>query len=246
MKKNDTINKWPKQVAIIGLLAIIVIAGAYLLTLKKPPGCFKFDDGTTQNWTLDQLYDTNSDPYQKLSYAPFSLANHQNIALEATAPNFMITDKNVKSTDIYLVSPDISKDPDWNGVTGYSFDIRREFTSRCYGDFPDLFFTQPQLMVVDNANNAKIHYYAEPVNATSNTMKFHEIRNSNAPYHILYPFTPDMKVDSKVLTSSTGELLMPSDCEVYLRIRIIMTGYIEDGECLYKGTWKIGNVCPIK
>ena len=38
-----------------GIYAII------LLTSKKPgeEGCFSFNDGTLQGWTLDQLYDIN-------------------------------------------------------------------------------------------------------------------------------------------------------------------------------------------
>jgi hypothetical protein len=246
MNNNKEINAWIKPIAIIGLLAIVILAGVYLFTLKKPIGCFKFDDGTTQNWTLDQLYNTNSDPYQKISYNPFTLTNHQNIALEANASTFMILDKNVDRTDIYFVSPDISTDPDWNNIVGYSVDIRKEFVNKCYGDLPDIFYAQLQVMVIDKSNNSKKHYYSEPLKNDPNNFVFHEIRKSNSPYNVKYEFAPLLKVDDKMLTSSEGKLLSPTGCEVYLRIRITMTGYLEDGECLYNGKWKIGNVCPIK
>ena len=103
---------------IISLFAILVVIGYFIFYPNPPQNCFKFNDGTTQGWTLDQLYDANASTFAKvqsiipgnpptyLTYTPFKLNNSQNISLEASAAMFLVPDKNVSKTDIYFDSPD--------------------------------------------------------------------------------------------------------------------------------------------
>lgn len=235
----------PKWIIAIGLLLIILGSGIYLMWVK-PPGCFKFNDGTTQNWTLDQLYDTNSTPLKKITtfipgtpptyktYTPFSLANHQNIALEANAGLYLVSDKKVKSADIYFESPDLSKDTNWQNIVGYSIDVRREFYSPCF-DTPKSCFAQLQLKMIDTSDNSA-HLLAETDKAGK--FKFHELK-LNTPYPLEWKWGKKLKVGGKFLTSSDYKV-------EHVRVRFTMPGWIGEGECFYRGKWKIGNVCPVK
>ena len=243
MANNNKKVKWIVPTTVFGIIAIVVFI--YLFGLTKPPGCFRFDDGTTQKWTLDQLYDTNSKPPAKVktaipgnpptyqTYTPFALANHKNIALEAGTGLFLVTDKNVKSTDIYLESPDLSSDSNWQGVNGYSLDLRREFYSPCF-DLPKSYFAQLSMIIVPKFDN-KEHLIAE-TDSTGNFM-FHEMK-LNTPYSLKWTWG-NITVDGKVLTHSDYTIKK-------LRVRFTMPGYLEKGECFYRGGWKIGNVCPVK
>lgn len=237
---------WNKTVTILGLLSIAILVGIYFFARAKPPGCFRFDDGTTQNWTLDQLYDTNSKPPKKITtfvpgtpptyktYTPFSLANHQNIALEADASLYLVSDKTVTSSDIYFESPDLSNDLKWQNIVGYSVDVRREFVSPCF-DPPNSFFVQLQLKVINMSDKSE-HLIAET--DKTGKFKFHELK-PNTPYPLEWKWGNQLKVGGKLLTSSGYKVKG-------LRIRFTMPGYISKGECAFRGKWKIGNVCPAK
>jgi len=231
------IPKWPFLMIIILLAAAL---GIYIIiTPSEPAGCFKFDKGSTQNWTLDQLYDTNSKTLKKVTtlvpgnpptyqtYTPFTLMNVQNIALEANTNLYLVSDQNVKSCDIYFVSPDLTKDKNWQNISGYSLDVRREFYSPCF-DPPNTCFVQLQLKVIDTSDNSE-HLFAETI-GSSNNWKFHEIKLQK-PYHFTWkpPFLKDKKYKVK-----------------QIRIRCTMPGWISKGECAYRGSWRIGNICPIK
>ena len=231
--------KFPKWIG-WSLLGLIIAAGLIFLIKPAPPaGCFKFNQGTTQNWTLDQLYDTNSKPYKKVTtfvpgnpptyqtYTPFVLQNANNIALEANTGLYLVSDKNVTSCDIYFESPDLTNNKNWQNISGYSLDIRREFTSPC-GDLPKKYFVQLQLKVIDTSDNSE-HLFAETVGATNQWM-FHEIKLQK-PYHFTWkpPFLKDKKYKVK-----------------QIRIRCTMPGWVSSGECAYRGSWKIGNICPTK
>lgn len=236
---------WNKPVTIFGILAIAVLVSAYLFSIAKLPGCFRFKDGTIQNWTLDQLYDTNSNkkittfipgtPPTYKTYSPFSLANHQNIALEATTSLYLVSDKNVKSSDIYLESPDLSKEGNWQNIEGYSIDVRREFFSPCF-DPPNSFFVQLQLKIIETSDNSE-HLISEL--DQSGKFKFHELKLTT-PYPFKWKWGKELKL-------ANDTILTPSDYKVkHVRIRFTMPGWISKGECFFRGKWKIGNVCPVK
>ena len=166
MNDNAKFIKWKYLLPALVIVLVVVFVNVNYFGRAKPPGCFLFDTGTVQNWTLDQLYDTNSDPYVKVTtavpgnpptyttYTPFSLANHNNIAIEADTPLYLVVDKNVSSTDFYLESPDLSADKNWQVLTGYSLDIWREFTSPCWNP-PNVFFAQLQIKIIDTADNSE-------------------------------------------------------------------------------------------
>lgn len=237
---------WKKYEFYISILAAIAagIISAAIFSAKGEPktsqypqkssaGCFRFDDGTTQGWTLDQLYDTDAAPPKKVktlngsSYAPFILLNHNNIALEANAAFYLITDKSAKSCDIYFESPILLKMQYWQNIIGFSIDVRREFFSPC-GDPPGKFLAQLQMRLL-NTKTQKDTLIAELTQGSA-TFLFREII-FNTPNH--FEWKP-------VLLSN------PDFAIKQIRVRFIMPGWIADGECAYRGAWKIGNVCPIE
>jgi len=240
-------SKWGLAVLISGVaifLIIKLIPG--IISPPKPPGCYKFDNGTTQGWTLDQLYIAKPapktggpqkkvmqiafhPPYTPQPYTPFMLLNHKNIALEAYAPMYLILDNKVNLTDIYLESPDLSSDPNWQNIVGYSIDIRREFYNPCFGTKDCT--AQLQLRVIDTSDNSP-HLFAETEKtATGKTkFKFHEIK-LNKPYHFVWK--PSFLSNPKYKVKQ-------------VRIRLSMPGYHGVKECWFRGSWKIGNICPEK
>ncbi|GBD94334.1 hypothetical protein BMS3Abin05_01940 [bacterium BMS3Abin05] len=239
---------WNKPITVLTLSAIVILAAIYFLIIgrAKAPGCFQFNDGTLQKWTLDQLYDTYSKPYKKIAtfipgtpptyktYTPFSLVNYQNIALAAATNLYLVSDPKVKSADIILESPNLSKDPNWQNSVGYSIDVRREFYSPCF-DPPKSFFAQLQLKIIDTSDNSE-HLLAER-DQTGN-FKFHEIK-FNKPYSLKWKWGKTLKLKTKSLS--------PSGYKVkHIRIRFTMPGWISKEECFFRGKWKIGNVCPLK
>jgi hypothetical protein len=194
----------------------------------KPSGCFKFNDGTTQNWTLDQLYDADSKSFKKVvAYFPFVLYNSQNLALVASVDPLLVVDKTVKKCDIYFDSPDLSSNADWQGVAGYSLDVYRMFSSLC-GDSEDLYLVQMQVLLFDTTDK-KLHTFGEYDGVD---YVFHPIKQLT-PYHFIWK--PPVLSDPKYIVKK-------------LRIRITMPGYLGlgGGECAPRGKWLIGNVCPEK
>lgn len=244
MTNNVKFINWKTLLTTLVIVIVVVIVSTDYFGRVKPPGCFRFDDGTVQNWTLDQLYDTNSDPYVKITtavpgnpptyttYTPFSLANHKNIAIEADSPLYLVVDKNVSSTDFYLESPDLSADKNWQDRTGYSLDIWREFGSPC-GNPPDSFFAQLQIKIIDTADNSE-HTIAETDQLDN--FKFHEIK-IQVPYNLTWNWGEEIELSNKVL--KTGDYKLK-----HVRVRFTMPGWISDGECFHRGNWRIGNVCP--
>lgn len=204
----------------------------------KPAGCFLFDDGTTQNWVLDQLYETTSKPQKKLTpfthpttgqFFGFVLSNSQNLALAASAMPLVIADPNVKQCDIYLESPDLSLNPNWQNIVGYCIDLYRTVTSPCGESTNPSFFAQLQLRVVDTSN--KPHLFVE-WDATKKDYILHPIKLLT---HYHFTWKPSFLINTKYKVQK-------------IRIRLTMpnlTGY-GAGECAIAGKWLIGNVCPEK
>ncbi len=204
------------------------IVGQPEYAVPKPSGCFKFNDGTTQNWTLDQLYDSSSTNFKKAAaYFPFVLYNSQNLALAASVDSLLVLDKTVKKCDIFFDSPDLSSNADWQGITGYSIDVYRMLASLC-GDSENSYLTQMQLLLFDTTDK-KVHTFGEYNGAN---YIFHPIKLLT-PYHFIWK--PSVLTDPKYIVKK-------------LRIRMTMPGYLGPGggECAPKGKWLIGNVCPEK
>ncbi|OQX83772.1 hypothetical protein B6D60_10090 [candidate division KSB1 bacterium 4484_87] len=236
-----------KYVLLLGFLLI----GSYILYIalfKANLGpCFRFQNATVENWTLDQLYDTNSKPYAKITtfipgapptyktYTPFSLANFSNLGIAATTSLYLVSGSKVKSADIYLQSPDLSKDKNFQGIVGFSVDVRREFFSPC-GDPANSFFAQLQLKIIQKATKTE-HLLFEK-NKTGGFV-FHEIKLAT-PYPLRWEWGKTIILNDKTILKQKDYLVKQ------LRIRFTMPGYISNGECYYRGSWKIGNVCVTK
>jgi len=221
---------WLKAITVTAKPKSKEMANPEFAVPKKPSGCFKFDDGTTQNWTLDQLYDASSKTLKKTTaYFPFDLHNSQNLALAAFADPLIVTDTTVTKCDIYFDSPDLSSNKDWQGIKGYSVDVYRTLASGCWG--LGEYMTQMQVIVTDTTDNS-VHTYGEH----NGDFIFHPIKHLT-PYHLIWK--PSVLLDPKYKIKQ-------------LRIRMTMPGYVPPtqgfapGECAPKGRWLIGNVCPEK
>ncbi|MDZ7291387.1 MAG: choice-of-anchor D domain-containing protein [candidate division KSB1 bacterium] len=182
-------------------------------------GSFDFNDGTTQGWTLDQMYVTSS----QTKFTPvmgYTLMNSNN-ELSAYASALLIgrSDQN----DIYLESPDLLSDASWQGIGGYSIDVRRLLYSPCWGDFANIFFVQLQLRVIDTADGNKEKLFAEH---DGTNFVFHDIKTYNQLYQITWQ--PSWLADPRYKVKK-------------IRIRITGPGDVAT-ECWYRGSWNIDNV----
>lgn len=249
MSDNGKGLKWKVSLTIIGFIAAI-LAGIYILKQSKdvPKGCFDFNDGSVQNWSLLQLYDTYSGNFNPITVStpsgsktqpvfniltPFKLSNHQNIALEARSGKFLITDNSIKSVDIYFASPNLNNDPNWQNISGYSLDVRREYTGSC-GDAKSIFKVQLQAKITDKQNTS--HWMSGKDNLGS--FIFHDLPLAK-PTPLKWEWGSTVTLGG--VSYSNSEFTVDT-----LRIRFTMPGYISTGECAYSGSFKIGNVCPIK
>ena len=205
-----------------------------LLKLWKP-GAFKFNDGTTQGWTIDQFYDTNdpkmiiippyTDPKTQHFYG-FSLSNHQNLALAAGAYPYLAIGTKATSLDFYLESPDLLSNQDWKNINGYSLDLNRRLLSPC-GD-PPAYYVQLQVRMWDKQKK-KMRTFAE-WDDKANTFIFHAIEASK-PYNLIW---------------TSKQFADPNLVLRFLRIRFTQPNFTTpgSGECLPKGAWLIGNISP--
>lgn len=194
-------------------------------------GTFRFNDGTTQFWTIDQLYDTyDNQMKQIMPYMGFSLSNSQNIALAAEASPLVVLGSKAQSFDFYLLSPDLSKNTDWKDVKGYSLDVQRFFGSPCGEPEPPKYFIQLQVQVWDKLKK-KMRIFAE-YDSKKDEYIFHPIKLAQ-PYYFTWSttFLPDTNLELR-----------------FLRIRFIQPNMTAPGagDCLQKGKWLIGNVARVK
>jgi parallel beta-helix repeat protein len=209
------------------LMTILVLNGIMLIGFNAKvlaAGIFDFNDGTTQGWTLDQMYLTNS----QTKFTPvngYTLSNGTNALFPYTTALLLGTTQNV---DFFLQSPDLSANSDWQGISGFSVDVKRLLASGCWGDFPNLFYVQLQVKVIDLSDGNKEKLFAEH-NGTSYV--FHEIKT----YGQLYQ-----------LTWNTTWLNNTSKYKVkYVRLRITGPGDASMAECWYSGGWSIDNVTAV-
>ena len=187
-------------------------------------GCFRFDDGTMQGWQLNQLYDSSS--AKKLNVLTgFQLANSHNLALSASANPIAVLDTGVQKCDIYLESPDLLANANWQGIEGFSLDVQGNFWSACY-IVKSGYHAQLQAVLLDKAG--KEHVFAE-WNPKANDFLFHDIAPYQ-PYHIVWK--PEAFSDAQYKLK---------------RVKVrLTTPYIHNYECGMRGQWLIGNVCPEK
>jgi hypothetical protein len=198
--------------------------------------CFTFHDGTTQGWTLDQLYETSSQnkltPFTHPTtgqFFGFTLENSGGLALAASASPLVIAQQAVTQCDIYLVSPDVSLRPCWQNIAGYSLDLYRTITTACGEPPGPMFFAQLQLYVTDSTDNS-LRLFAE-WDTVKNTYLFHPIQLLTP-----YPFTwkPPFLTDPKYKVR-----------QVRVRFTMPYPTAPGAGECMLpSGKWLIGNVCP--
>jgi len=265
MKKEYTINDWNKP--IVGLSLVILLAllalVVYYFTFPKAPGCFTFDDGTAQNWTLMQFYETDSIPaiydesstYKKImhvtagnppktnAFLPYILANHQNIALEANtgASGYGIENQNVERADIFFKSPDLSNNLNWQNLKGFSVDVTRVLGTNITSGTPELYNAQLLMWVIDLSDN-KEYLLTQPDISNPGNYKFYNLKPKAADL-LEWKWGNKLKIGKKMLNSSEYKIKN-------VKIRYTMPGYINAGasfqSAIMSGYWRIGNVCPIK
>jgi hypothetical protein len=224
-----------KPETLISRMAAKIELPPQLLKVLRP-GTFRFDDGTVQGWKIDQLYDSNDQGMTKIApYADpltgafygFTLGNHQNLALAASACPLLLPQSTSGSLDFYLQSPSLVQNPDWAGVAGYCLDLQRNFLSHC-GDNSASYMVQLQAMFLDKEKNELV-VYSEWDNVTKQFI-FHEVK-AGKPYHFVW--TADVFTD-------------PGYSLQALRIRCTQPHLNAPGagDCLPKGAWLVGNVAP--
>jgi hypothetical protein len=222
-----------KPETVISRIAARLELPPQLLKLLKP-GTFRFDDGTLQGWKIDQLYDSKDNtkitPYADPTtnaFFGFTLTNHQNLALAASAWPLMLPQPTSGSLDFYLQSPDLGQNAAWAGVKGYSLDLQRNFFSPC-GDYAPAYKVQLQAIFLDKESGQPVVY--GEWDSVADQHIFHDVKYFT-PYHFVW--TADVFAD-------------PAYALHALRIRCTQphTNAPGSGECLPKGAWLIGNVTP--
>ncbi len=225
------IEGWDKAVTIQSLLAHEIDISKAGIRIKKT-GCYRFDDGTTQGWSLNQIYDTNT----QVKVTPFThpitgqtfdfkLGNSQNLALCAACDPLVLLTPNINQVDIYFESPDLSMVAAWQGTKGYNSDLYRTITSPCGEPGKCSYYAQMQAWLIDLSDQS-LHLYAE----WNQNFIFHEIELLT-PYHFIWQ-SPQLAQGKFALSQ--------------IRIRVTSPNPIGlgAGECAIRGKWLIGNVCP--
>ncbi|WP_456450350.1 hypothetical protein [Hydrogenimonas sp.] len=189
------------------------------------PYAFRFDDGTTQGWSIDQLYDTNDVQMTKISPTiGFSLSNRNN-ELCAGANPLLVAGSNVKSFDFYLSSPDLGTHRDWQNLKGYSLKVQRNFGNPCTGQ-DDQYLVQLQVKMWDKKQK-KMRTFGEWDSGKKQHV-FHETHRGK-PYHFVWkaaePFeNPDLELR-------------------FVRLRFTQPNATA-GECMSQGDWVVDSVNP--
>ena len=231
----EIIPKWVVAVVILifigfGIYAII------LLTSKKPAeeGCFSFNKGT-QGWTLDQLYDIDLNQSQiikddkhntsqvKIPYEPFKFSNNPD-ELIAYPSVYQVPDSTVNNCLFYFVSPVLYDDPNWQNIAGFRFDITRSFTS-IPADWYGYVFAE--IIVENESGDEKILFenFIDP-----DKKSYLDISRLGIPY--LYQCIP-VELSDGIYTVKQ------------LRIGCITIGYNLNSYAVFKGSFKLANVCPV-
>jgi len=210
-----------------------VSAGLIESAFLKSQAGFHFNDGTTQGWTLDQLYDVKTLKQLIPADVPapgFLLSNGPNLTLEAGIGLLVCTDFNVQSCQFAFESPNLKNSPDWQDISGYRVSLKRTFTSPA-GEPPNVFHVQFQARV-EYLSDGNEHIICQKDPATGN-FAFNVVKLMT-PYHFTWTFKPMPDI--------------PPFKMLKVRILVTMPTYTGPGmaEYLPSGSWLIGHVCPEK
>jgi hypothetical protein len=200
------------------IAALLVFSGSTAMSA----GLFDFSDGTTQGWTMDQLYINWNNPVKVTPAIGFTLLNVNN---QLSAGTGALKTGSLDKNEFYLESPDLSSNPSWQGITGYSLDITRNLQSWCWGDAPNLFFVQLYLKVIDTADGNKEKLFAE----YGTDFIFHDIMKTGHLYH--FSWSPSWLTGTRYVVKK-------------IRLRIMGQGD-QAPECWLHGDWVIDNVAAI-
>ena len=213
---NESIKMNKTALQSLALVALLVPSLAY----GGPT--FDFNDATTQGWTLDQMYVTAT----QVKFTPTLGYTLGNTAGTLSASAAVLGIGRTNQNDIYLESPNLTSDAAWQGVGGYSVDLKRLMYSGCVGDLPGVWWAQLQARVIDTADGNKEKLFAE-WNGTA--FVFHEILTYGQLYHLVWNGWP--LSDSRYIIKN-------------VRLRITGPGEMLP-ECWFQGRWELDNVSVI-
>ena len=232
----------PKWVAAVIILIFIGfgIYVIYLLTSKETSekGCFSFNDGTLQGWTIDQVYDIDLNQSQvikdnkhntsqvKIPYEPFELSIKQGV-LQAYTPDYQVPDSSVNNCVFYFVSPDLSDNPDWQNIVGFRFDITRTFTSTTGDWYGHKVFAE---IITENESGDEEILFENFVDVNKKT--YLSITNLDIPYYF------QCKPTELNIAGSNYKVKQ-------LRIGCTLIGHNFNPNVQFSGGWELTNVCPV-
>ncbi len=137
-------KKW--LISILSLFALFAVVGLIVIFKPKPVGCFSFNDGTIQGWTLDQ-----SNLPSTTVANPFKLVNSQKLALAAEATDFFVTDPKATKMEILLKSPTLDNQKAWQAIKGFGLDTQRMFSQKFAGQSLPAWQIELQMLVKGSA-----------------------------------------------------------------------------------------------
>lgn len=199
-------------------VALLIISGSTAIAA----GLFDFNDGTTQGWTMDQLYINWNNPVKVTPAIGFTLLNVNN---QLSAGTGALKTGSTDDNYFFLESPDLSSNSSWQGITGYSLDITRNLQTWCWGDAANLFFVQLYLKVIDTADENREKLFAE----YGTDFIFHDIQKTGQLYH--FAWSPSWLTGTRYVVKK-------------IRLRIMGQGD-QAPECWLHGDWVIDNVTAI-
>lgn len=224
---------WDEPITIVSKMAHLLEFPAENIKLYKP-GTFHFNDGTTQGWTLDQLYICNTTTKVTIFVHPttgqvfnFNLTNNKNLSLQIEGSPVVITTSNVNCIYFDLRSPDLGNNQDWQNANGYSADVYRDYYSPCFG-LPDKYHVQ-LIAQFDEPETGETKLFAE-WDDVAKVFKFHQV-DAQKTYNFVW--TASQFSDNSLKLR-------------FLRIRFFQPYFSVkgSGECLPKGAWHVMNVAP--
>jgi parallel beta-helix repeat protein len=207
------------------ITSVLILIGILFTSFDSTVFCaaiFDFNDGTAQGWTLDQMYITSTET----KFTPVIGYSLKNFTTELSVYTSSLLIGSSEQNDIFLESPDLSSNTDWQNISGFSVDVKRLLYTPCFGDFANIFFVQLQVRVIDLSDGNKEKLYAE-YDGTS--FVFHDIKTFSQLYH---------------LTWNTTWLNDPKYKVKNVRLRITGPGDVM-AECWYRGSWSVDNVTAV-
>jgi hypothetical protein len=234
-------TKIPKWVTIIVILMLIGF-GAYLIFVlvdkpAKTQGCFDLSDGNLHGWTLDQLYDIDLNKSQiikdglhnkshvKIPFEPFQFTNNAG-ALSASASSYQISDSTVNNCMFYFVSPDLSEKPEWQTISGFIFDITRNFTSTTGDWYAHNVFAEILVVNISGEEEILFENYIDP-----DKKSYLSIALLGIPYYFRC-LPVELAKDNYNYTIKQ------------LRIGCTVPGFNYNPNVQFSGSWDVTNICP--